>query len=209
MIMQNRHRPSKVKITVKITRHVADQLALACKDPSKNKSQLTEKALAELLNPERDAQRDGGLARGLQQVNRQVNQIERHQQVLLESFGLFVRHFLTVTPMLPRSEMDVALAKGNQRFEAFVVQLGRRLAGSASLVGEVMEKVSSNEPDLLIREFDAVGLEGKPKSKPSAPGAPVPARGGEDPAPVELSSASSRSALAPGASPRKSGGGHG
>ena len=37
--------PSKIKVTVYLSRLIVDLLNLACKDPTKNKSKLTEKAL--------------------------------------------------------------------------------------------------------------------------------------------------------------------
>jgi hypothetical protein len=128
--MQKRRLSSKVKLTVYVSHAIADRLDLACKVPGRNKSKFTEKALEQMLDPEQVLSKDGGVSRGLQQVTKTVAQIDRHQQVVIESFGLFIQYFLTVTPPLPKSEQDAAKAKGHQRFEAFIAQLGRRLAGS-------------------------------------------------------------------------------
>lgn len=205
--MQKRHTTSKIKITVYVSRMIADQLELACKDPSKNKSQLTERALKLLLDPERDLTRDGGFQRRLDQMTRQVTLIDRHQQVVLESLGLFIRYFLTVTPPLPKSEQEPARAKGHQRFEAFIAQLGKRIAGSQTLVSEVLERISTHDPDLLTRDLDEPAFE--PSSKSSAFGTAVAERGGEAPAPLRRSSASSQPDAVPGASSHVPGGGRG
>ena len=215
--MQKRSLASEIKIAVNVSRFIADQLTLACKDPSKNKSELTERALKLLLDPERDLSRDGGLQRRLDHLTRRVELIDRHQQVIIESFGLFIQYFLTVTPPLPRSEQDAAKAKGNQRFEAFIAQLGRRIAGSHSLVSEVLEKVARNDPDLLLRDFDGHTVESRstsPNSKQqsshfSSPGPAGPVRGGEAPAPQRESDASSPPDAVPGASSQTAGGGRG
>ena len=205
--MQKRRLSSKIKITVNVSRFIADQLTLACKDPSKNKSELTERALKLLLDPERDLSRDGGLQRRLDHLTRRVELIDRHQQVVIESFGLFIQYFLTVTPPLPRSEQDVAKAKGHQRFEAFIAQLGRRIAGSHSLVSEVLEKVARNDPDLLLRDFDGHTVDGQQNSSTSSHGPAGPVRGGEAPAPQRKSAASSPPDAVPGASSQSTMGG--
>lgn len=209
--MQKRRQSSKVKITVNVSRFIADQLTLACKDPSKNKSQLTERALQELLNPERDSLHDGGLQRRMDRMTRKIELIDHHHQVTLESLGLFIRYFLTVTPPLPKSDQEAARAKGHQRFEAFIVQLGKRIAGSQTLVGEVMDKVVTHDPDLLLRDFDDPSFESSSRSSSAMPAGHAPSgmgRGGEAPAP-QRSSASSQPDAVPGASSHINGGNRG
>ena len=181
------HTPSKLKLTVYLSRLTVDRLNLACKDPTKNKSKLTEKALNTLLDPERDLSHEAGLLRRLDSLGRQVAIIDRHQQVVLESLGLFIRYYLTVTPPLSKSEQEPARAKGHQRFEFFISQLGKRLAGSQTLVSEVMEKITAHDPDLFTRDLDEPAFESSPNSTPSstsssrppsvAPGASSPVTG--------------------------------
>lgn len=61
-----------------------------------------------------------------------LSRLERDQQVMLESFALFVRYYLTVTA--PVNEHDkAALAIGQDRFRAFIDQVARRLAGGKGL----------------------------------------------------------------------------
>ena len=176
---------SKLKLTVYLSRMTVDRLNLACKDPTKNKSKLTEKALNTLLDPERDLSHDAGLLRRLDSLGRQVAIIDRHQQVVLESLGLFIRYYLTVTPPLSKSEQEPARAKGHQRFEFFISQLGKRLAGSQTLVSEVMEKITAHDPDLFTRDIDEPAFDSSSSSTASAPSSfgasPVsggPGRGG-------------------------------
>lgn len=205
--MQKRRNSSKIKITVNVSRFIADQLTLACKDPSKNKSQLTERALQQLLDPERDSLRDGGLQRRMDRMTRKIDLLDHHHQVALESIGLFIRYFLTVTPPLPKSDQEAARAKGHQRFEAFIAQLGKRIAGSQTLVGEVMDKVVTHDLDLLSRDFDDPTFE--TSTKPSSSGPAGSGRGGEAPAPLRRSAASSQPDAVPGASSQPHGGSRG
>jgi hypothetical protein len=190
---------SKIKVTVYLSRLVVDRLNLACKDPTKNKSKLTEKALNTLLDSERDLSHDAGLLRRLDSLGRQVAIIDRHQQVVLESLGLFIRYYLTVTPPLSKSEQEPARAKGHQRFEFFISQLGKRLTGSQTLVSEVMEKITAHDPDLFTRDIDEPVFDGSSSSQPTSSGPAGPGRGGEAPVPPRKSHASP----APGASTTK------
>ena len=65
---------------------------------------------------------------------------------MIESFGLFIRHYLAVSPPLPPSEQQTAQALGQQRFQRFIEQLGRRLASTTTLVTEISEQLASQIP---------------------------------------------------------------
>ena len=143
--MRRRQDP-KIKLTVYVSRTVAGQLDLACKDRTKNKSKLTETALAQLLNPQRDNDQESGMPRRLDRLSREINLIHRHQQIVIESFGLFIRHYLAMSPPLPQAEQQAAQAFGQQRFQRFIEQLGRRLASSTTLVTEISEQLSKHGP---------------------------------------------------------------
>jgi hypothetical protein len=194
------HLASKIKVTVYLPRLVVDRLNLACKDPTKNKSKLTEKALNTLLDSERDLSHDAGLLRRLDSLGRQVAIIDRHQQVVLESLGLFIRYYLTVTPPLAKSEQEPARAKGHQRFEFFISQLGKRLTGSQTLVSEVMEKITAHDPDLFARDIDEPAFDSSPSSMSSSSGPAGPGPGGEAPVQRGQGFASRPPSVAPGAS---------
>ena len=90
---------------------------------------------------------------------------------------------------------------GNQRFEFFVTQIGKRLAAGQSLVRDVMELVSTNDPDLFARDLDETGFQnGGASSSTETPFASHQSRrGGEAPVPSRKSHASP----APGASTAK------
>ncbi len=122
----------------------ASQLDLACKDRTKNKSKLTETALAQLLSPQRDE--DNATPRRLDRLSRDVSLIHRHQQIVIESFGMFIRHYLGMSPPLPPAEQQAAQALGQQRFQRFIEQLGRRLASTSTLVTEITEQLASQTP---------------------------------------------------------------
>ena len=99
---------TKPRLTAYLSRSVADRLELACKRPGANKSALVEKALDRLLYPERDQQGDAALIRRLDRMSKQLGEINRNQQIVVESLALFIRYYLTITPPLPKSEQEPA-----------------------------------------------------------------------------------------------------
>jgi len=173
---------TKPRLTAYLSRSVADRLELACKRPGANKSALVDKALDRLLNPERDQQNEAVLLRRLDRISKQLSELHRNQQIVVESLALFIRYYLTITPPLPRSEQEPARSLGNQRFEFFVAQVGRRLAGGQNIVGEVLERIVANDPDLFARDLDETQMlptSRTPRGEAPAPGASTAANRGD------------------------------
>ena len=107
--------------------------ALAAK-PGASKSAILADALAAWLNRRGAQELDDRFGLRLNRISGQLERIERDGQVLLESLALFVRYQLTVTAPLP--EPDAATrAIGRDRFQAFVDQVGRQMAGDARTLG--------------------------------------------------------------------------
>jgi hypothetical protein len=143
--MRRRQDP-KIKLTVYVSRIVAEQLDFACKDRTKNKSKLTETALSQLLNPKAEDPIDSAMPRRLERLTRDVGVINRHQQIVIESLGLFIRHYLITSLPLPPSEQQAAQALGHQRFQRFIEQLGRRLASTTTFANEITDQLASLSP---------------------------------------------------------------
>jgi hypothetical protein len=143
--MKRRQDP-KIKLTVYVSRLVAEQLHFACNDRTKNKSKLTETALSQLLSPKAEDQQDAATSRRLDRLTRDVGVINRHQQIVIESLGLFIRHYLITSPTLPPSEQQAAQAIGHQRFQRFIEQLGRRLASTTTFANEITDQLASHSP---------------------------------------------------------------
>ena len=143
--MKRRQDP-KIKLTVYVSRIVAEQLDFACKDRTKNKSKLTETALSQLLNPKAEDQLDSAMPRRLDRLTRDVGVINRHQQIVIESLGLFIRNYLVTSPLPPPSEQQASQAIGHQRFQRFVEQLGRRLASTNTFANEITDQLASQGP---------------------------------------------------------------
>jgi len=78
--------------------------------------------------------------------------------------SLFVRYYLTATPPLPTDEQEPARLLGRERFQVFVAQVGRQLAGDQRLVSQVLETIVVNNPDLFATAGDDAPLRSRPAS---------------------------------------------
>jgi hypothetical protein len=194
------------RLTVYLTNPVADRLELASVRKRTSKSALVNEALDRMLNAQRDETHEAGQARRLDRMAKQFASYDRNQSVVLETLALFIRYYLTVTAPMPKSEQDASRLVGNQRFEAFVAQVGKRLASGTSTMNEAMERDSAQESAVHLRDPDESVLETasstvlQPSSGPAGPG-----RGGEAPAQRGHNTASRPSDVAPGASSPASG----
>lgn len=151
----------KPKLSVYLSDHVAERLALAANRPGTNKSAVVDAALDRFLNPERDQSGDAVLLRRLDHMSRQLGRVERDLSITAETIALFVRYYLTITPPLPSGDQNAARALGRERFEMFVAQIGKRVASGGRLVADVMERVGHSNPDLFLRNLE----EGAPLSR--------------------------------------------
>jgi hypothetical protein len=119
-----------------------------------SKSALFEEAMRACLEPQQVPNVEASLARSLNDLKKAVGAMGRDLAVFAETVALYVRYYLTVTPPLPQAELQPARLLGKQRFQVFVAQVGRRLAGDHRLVSEVLKTVAVNNPDLFAMPSD-------------------------------------------------------
>lgn len=142
----------KPRLNVHISHKLSDKVELFARRPGVTKAAVVEAALMGFFSKELDDQRDGALIRRLDRHTRQVDRLERNLSITTETLALFIRFFLTVTPPLPNTDQDAARALGKERFEYFISQLGRRLAGGKNMVRDVLEEISAKESDFFTQE---------------------------------------------------------
>ena len=126
---------------------LTEQLEALAAKPGSSKSAIVSDALRSFLARRGATELDDRLKVRLDRFSRQLNRIERDQQILLESLALFVRYYLTVTAPLPEADQEAARALGQERFQAFIDQVGRRIAGGWTLAGEVLGRTSDEESE--------------------------------------------------------------
>ncbi|WP_262423128.1 hypothetical protein [Brevundimonas denitrificans] len=66
-------------------------------------------------------------------MSKQIGRAERDIQVLLESLSLFVHYQFCLNARIPEPDA-AARAVGRDRFEKFIDQIGRRMAGGEAEV---------------------------------------------------------------------------
>jgi predicted transcriptional regulator len=110
------------------------------------KSLIAEAAVASFLTGDDADRREAAIAKRLDRIIRILARLERNDTIVLESFALFVRFWLTSTPALPEHSTAAARAKGNERYDRFVEALGRRLADGGSLLSDIALDIANGPP---------------------------------------------------------------
>jgi hypothetical protein len=126
----------KVRQNLYIDREVSEALEALAVRRGANKSRLVNDAVAAWLARRGSKEIDDLLKLRLDRLSREIGLVRRDLDVVLESLALFVRYQLLVTAPLPDAD-SVALAKGLDRFEKFVGQVGRQLASGRRTLGAV------------------------------------------------------------------------
>lgn len=131
----------KVRQNLYIDRELSDALDALVLRRGGNKSRIVNEALRSWLTRRASKEVDDLLKVRLDRISRDVASARRDVEVVLEALALFVRYQLTVTAPLPEAD-SAALAVGNQRFERFIAQLGRQIAGGKRTLGPDNAEVS-------------------------------------------------------------------
>ncbi|HZX88037.1 MAG TPA: CopG family transcriptional regulator [Reyranella sp.] len=102
-----------------------------------SKSAVIAAALAAFLSPDGEDQRQVALGKRLDRLSRQFERLERDQGVLIETFALYLRHYLTVALPVPEHQQDAMRAQGRARYAQFIEQLARHIQRGRSLVRDI------------------------------------------------------------------------
>ena len=124
---------------------LTEQLEALAAKPGSSKSAIVSDALRAYLARRGARELDDMLRVRLDRISRHLARLERDQQILLESLALFIRYQLTVTAPLPEADQAAARALGQERFQAFVDQVGRRIADGRTLTSELLARIQPEE----------------------------------------------------------------
>ncbi|KRH78432.1 hypothetical protein FERRO_14190 [Ferrovum sp. JA12] len=116
-----------------------------------SKSSIIAAALASFLSPDSGDQREAAIAKRLDRLSRQLDKLERDQNILIETLALYVRYFLTVSTPVPEAHQEAVRAQGRARFEQFIEQLGRHLLRGRSLVKDVVEEIQPDQSQFFAQ----------------------------------------------------------
>lgn len=126
----------KPRYSLYFDEEVAGQLELLAAKPGTSKSAIVADALRHYVKRHGAHELDESLRIRLDRLSRESGLVRRDVQILLESFALFVRFFLTLNAPTPEPD-KAARALGMERFQRFIDQVGRQIAsGKRSLGGD-------------------------------------------------------------------------
>ena len=111
----------------------------------KSRSLVAEAAIASFLSPDADEQREAAIAKRLDKLDRRMTRMERDVGIGVEMIALFVRFWLSNTPPPPETERAAMRRLGNDRYDAFMEALGRRLAKGPKVRQEIGEDFPAQE----------------------------------------------------------------
>ncbi len=135
-------RPTKARLSVYLDADIMGALAAYADRRDLSRSLVAEAAIASFLSPDADEQREAAIAKRLDRIDRRMARAERDIAIGIEMSAMFVRFWLTSTS--PPAEAERALLRrlGNDRYDAFIEALGRRLAKGPRLREELREDIA-------------------------------------------------------------------
>jgi predicted transcriptional regulator len=111
-----------------LDRELTSQLDALAKKPGTSKSAIVSDALRSHFRRRGMREVDDLLKVRLDRIGADQRRVARDMEVLLESLSLFLHHQFSLTAQIP--EPDVAArAVGRDRFQKFIDQVGRQIAG--------------------------------------------------------------------------------
>jgi len=143
----------KRKISVRLSEEIVERLEAAAQRPGANKTTILEAALDRFLDPSAETIDDATLLRRLDDMSRQLEQLEHTLKIVNETVALHARYHLAITPLLPQSQQRAACALGLERFEEFAAQVGRRVRLGLPLMRETMDRLGTKGPQLLAQNI--------------------------------------------------------
>lgn len=132
---------TKTRLSVYLDADIMSALAAYADRRDLSRSLVAEAAIASFLSPDADEQREAAIAKRLDRIDRRMARAERDIAIGIEMSAMFVRFWLTSTS--PPAEAERALLRrlGNDRYDAFIEALGRRLAKGPRLREELREDI--------------------------------------------------------------------
>jgi len=146
--------PKKQRLSVYLDPAVMRRLAEYAARRDHSRSLIAEAAIESFLSPDAAERQEAATTKRLDQLDRRMTRLERDIGISVEMLAVFVRFWVATTPALPEPAAQAARAKAGERYDQFVVALGRRLAKGPKLRQEISE--DSN---------DSKGEEGRARSE--------------------------------------------
>lgn len=126
-----------MKHTFRLPPELSRQLADYARRKRVSQASIVEAAVASFLSPDGSERLEAAFSRRLDRISRQLERLDYHVEVGNESFALYLRRWLSVTPALPGEANPAARADVEKRFDHFVEALARRMESDRHLSDEL------------------------------------------------------------------------
>ncbi len=136
---------SKARQNLYIDNDLSKRLDRLAAKPGSSKSAIVADALKAHLDREGARELDDRLKPRLDKVTAQLNRIERHQRVLIECLALYIRFEFSVLPPLADADQAAGRTLAQERYQAFIEQVGRRIGSQRSMAEDVLERAATRE----------------------------------------------------------------
>ena len=124
----------KVRHQLFLPKPLSDRLEALAAKPGASKSAILVDAVTAWLNRRGTNELDDRFAMRLDRMSAALARLERDGHIQIETLALFIRYELAIHA--PLAETDAAgRGVARQRFEAFVNQVGRQVAGGVRTIG--------------------------------------------------------------------------
>lgn len=132
--------PEKIRHQLFLPRPLSDRLEALAAKPGASKSAILVDAVTAWLSRRGTSELDDRFGLRLDRMTTALGRIERDGHILLETLALFVRYELAIhAPLAENDQAGRAVAA--KRFEAFVAQVGRQVAGGRQTIAADPEQV--------------------------------------------------------------------
>jgi hypothetical protein len=121
---------------------LSEELDRLAKKPGSSKSAIVADALRAHLAHGGAKPVDEAFRLRLDKITTQLGRLERNQRVLIETLAAYVRFHFSVLPPVPEQQQAAARALAQERFQAFIEQVGRRVSGRG-----VADELFGHEPE--------------------------------------------------------------
>lgn len=137
----------KVKIQPYLDYALREALASEAKRRRVSESEMVTKALTLMMDPDNDERREQLMVRRFDRLQRELRQIKRDTELLLETLSMFVKVFLANTHEIPAEHKDAAKRNAMLRYTRFIEAIADRI-GSGKLFIDDLPR------DLLLQDQD-------------------------------------------------------
>jgi predicted transcriptional regulator len=134
----------KQRLSVYLDPAVMSRLVDHAARRDQSRSLIAEAAIESFLSPDAAERQEAALTKRFDQFDRRMTRLERDVGISVEMFAVFVRFWLATTPALPEPAAQAARAKTAERYDQFVIALGRRLAKGPKLRQEIAEDIGNS-----------------------------------------------------------------